>query len=168
MNMSVPSNRDFILSFFPSTTIPVPLFRLSPLFFLLMSTSSNSPEDELVDDYGEEAAVAAVPTSSSQVSPPSGLPISTIACLTHDELMHNAVFVNYVSLVNMLLVKTHSNPRKMTTPLAYPRPAIHPAHYVFEVLWTMADCLLTWMLTSCPLTGPALPCGIVFTTPTAA
>ena len=143
-----------------------------------MSTSSNSPEDELVDDYGEEAAVAAVPTSSSQVSPPSGLPVSTIARLTHDELMHNAVFVKYVSLVDALLVKTHSNPRKsflifslayidyfypaaapaalppqtmpqavvvhgkMTTPLAYPRPAIHPAHYVFEVLWTMADCLL--------------------------
>ena len=143
-----------------------------------MSTSSNSPEDELVDDYGEEAAVAAIPTSSSQVSPPSGLLISTIAHLTHDKLMHNAVFVKYVSLVDALLVKTHSNPRKsflifslayidyfypaaapaapppqttpqaivmhgeMTTPLAYPRPAIHPAHYVFEVLWTMADCLL--------------------------
>ena len=77
-----------------------------------MLTSSNSPEDELVDDYGEEAAVATIPTSSSQVSPPSGLPISTIAHLTHDELMHNAVFVKYVSLVDALLVKTHSNPCK--------------------------------------------------------
>jgi hypothetical protein len=40
--------------------------------------------------------------SSSKISKPSGLPINTIAHLTHDELWHNLEFMKYVSLVDSL------------------------------------------------------------------
>ncbi|KAN0128815.1 hypothetical protein V8E53_013402 [Lactarius tabidus] len=40
--------------------------------------------------------------SSSKISKPSGLPIDTIAHLTHDELWHNPEFMKYVSLINSL------------------------------------------------------------------
>jgi hypothetical protein len=40
--------------------------------------------------------------SSSKISKPSGLPIDTIARLTHNELQHNPEIMKYVSLVNSL------------------------------------------------------------------
>ncbi len=36
------------------------------------------------------------------VSSPSGVPLSTIALLTHDELRQNAEFMKYVNMVTML------------------------------------------------------------------
>jgi hypothetical protein len=40
--------------------------------------------------------------ASSLLSLPSGLPIETIARLTHDELRHNAEFMKYVGMVDSL------------------------------------------------------------------
>lgn len=41
-------------------------------------------------------------SSSSKISKPSGLPIDTIARLTHDELQHNPEFMKHVNLVASL------------------------------------------------------------------
>src|SRR6266404_6607796 len=38
----------------------------------------------------------------SNLSSPSGVPLSTIASLTHDELRQNAEFMKYVNMVTML------------------------------------------------------------------
>ncbi|KAN0135767.1 hypothetical protein V8E53_006407 [Lactarius tabidus] len=44
------------------------------------------------------------PPPSNKISKPSGLPINTIAHLTHNELWHNPEFMKYVSLVNSLQI----------------------------------------------------------------
>jgi hypothetical protein len=43
-----------------------------------------------------------MPSVSGAISQPSGLPISTIACLTHNELWHNPEFMKHVNLVSLL------------------------------------------------------------------
>jgi hypothetical protein len=66
--------------------------------------------DYVDDDFGE-AISDVVPSlhSSSWLSSPSGLPISTISWLTHNELLHNAEFVKYNSLIDTLLANAWSN-----------------------------------------------------------
>ncbi|KAH9170975.1 hypothetical protein EDB89DRAFT_2071275 [Lactarius sanguifluus] len=52
----------------------------------------------------------------SQISQPSGLPITTIARLTHDELTHNPEFMKYVEMVSHLqeLLSLRRNPMMAT------------------------------------------------------
>jgi hypothetical protein len=47
-------------------------------------------------------------TADSQISVPSGLPLDTIARLTHDELCHNPKFMRHVNLVDALLLNVQS------------------------------------------------------------
>jgi hypothetical protein len=44
-------------------------------------------------------------TPSSALSRPSGVPVATVAGLTHDELQVNLEFMKYMSLVNVLLAR---------------------------------------------------------------
>jgi hypothetical protein len=94
-----------------------------------MSTVANSPcrdEDEPLDeplmdldgddddddDYaskligtgtGTTSASSCAPATPSVLSQPSGLPITAIAGLTHDELRRNEEFMKYVRIVDALL-----------------------------------------------------------------
>lgn len=92
-----------------------------------MSTVANSPcqdEDERLDldddDDDDENASKLIgtgassssraPVTPSALSQPSGLPVDSIAALTHDELQRNSEFMKYVRLVDILLAQGAKGP----------------------------------------------------------
>ena len=117
----------------PTTLPPFFFLSLSLSVFSFMSTITNTPcEDEDLVDLNESdsdlpnldasaSLVSSKPAShppslnvsassfslatpsSSSLSLPSGLPVTTISRLTHDELRVNAEFMKYVNMVDVLL-----------------------------------------------------------------
>lgn len=119
---------DLVHFFFCSSSLSPPtstnyFFVLSlRLFFSLMPTAACEedylPESDDDDDLpmdpvpsrppslNASASSSSLATPSSAISQPSGLPVATIALLTHDELRVNAEFMRYVNMVNFLLNNT--------------------------------------------------------------
>ncbi|KAH9024579.1 hypothetical protein EDB85DRAFT_2150417 [Lactarius pseudohatsudake] len=66
--------------------------------------------------FSATASTRSLGTPSSLLSQPSGLPIQSIARLTHDELTHNPEFVKYVDMVSHLqeLLNLRRNPSTTT------------------------------------------------------
>jgi len=72
---------------------------MSPEDFDFMSEDKD--KDELMEAELAQLVLQPNPPPSN-LSSPSGVPLSTIASLTHDELRQNAEFMKYVNMVTML------------------------------------------------------------------
>jgi hypothetical protein len=105
-------------SFHHHLPLPFSLRSLPFSFFLLPMSTSFSANALIDDDPGQDSDdnldevmdSSVPPPSRTQLSLPSGLSITMISRLTHDELRHNPKFCKYVSLVDALLLSTRSNP----------------------------------------------------------
>ena len=119
-----------------STNTPPAVFRSLSSSFSLMSAvpceEDYLPESDVDDDLpmdplpsrppsvNASASSSSLATPSSAISQPSGLPVATIARLTHDELRVNTEFMRYVNMVNFLLnnmwEKTPANRKSLIFP----------------------------------------------------
>ncbi len=78
----------------------------------LMEWDDNDNDNDNVSEFHVSQGISKTPSTftassqslatSSQLSQPSGLPIDTIARLTHDELKHNPEFMRCLGMVNLL------------------------------------------------------------------
>ncbi|KAN0136753.1 hypothetical protein V8E53_005523 [Lactarius tabidus] len=95
--------------------------------------------------------------SSSKISKPSGLPINTIAHLTHDELWHNLEFMKYVSLVDSLQELLNLRERSATrTFVSKPQSmssSLCPSQSASQVTSSIANPTELWLF-PCPANRP--------------